>query len=562
MLLLRLCVLALLSSFATFLTVAQGAGKDPENGGPPVQKEESAPAKAGETKEKAPEPKPGLPDPEEVAAAMKKAAAWFRREASFAGGYPFGWNPDRTEAYVEGRKSPSVISIQPPATTTVGKVLVEAWRVTQDPLYLQAAREAAQCLTWCQLSTGGWPSDFDFNPTVASRYHFRRDLDAGETEPGKLRNRTTLDDNKTQSALLFLVHLAAEDPDNAELQRTVKFGFDGLLAAQAPNGGWPQQYSGPADPSLPADLKARYPEEWSRIWPNEDYPVYYTLNDGNILQAVLLLLEAYKVSGEERYLESAKKAGDFLILAQMPDPQPGWAQQYNFQMEPVWARKFEPPSVSSVESLASLRALHYLWVATGEERFLKPIPKALEWLRSCKLPDGQWARFYELRTNQPLYFVKDTYELTYDDGNMPTHYGFKIEDFGKSLERFAEYLELSREEMQYKLAEPDSEKRWASKAKSAAKKARSAMEKLDSKGAWKSDGGAIESRDFIENMNAMISYVKAARNGGEIFHKAWKESQPPPPPAAPEEPESGKKKPDNAAEKAGKEKASAQKDSQ
>ena len=41
------------------------------------------------------------------------------------------------------------------------------------------------------------------------------------------------------------------------------------------------------------------------------------------------------------------------------------------------------------------------------------------------LPNGQFARFYELKTNKPLYFTKD-YKLTYDDGDVPTHYSFKI----------------------------------------------------------------------------------------------------------------------------------------
>ena len=40
----------------------------------------------------------------------------------------------------------------------------------------------------------------------------------------------------------------------------------------------------------------------------------------------------------------------FLLLAQLPEPQPGWAQQYNIEMEPEWARKFEPPAVTGGES--------------------------------------------------------------------------------------------------------------------------------------------------------------------------------------------------------------------
>lgn len=62
-------------------------------------------------------------------------------------------------------------------------------------------------------------------------------------------------------------------------------------------------------------------------------------------------------------------------------------------------------------------------------------------MKRSVLPDGQIARFYELKTNTPLYFVKDTYELTYDDSNLPTHYSFKSESKVDKLE--ARYKLLS-----------------------------------------------------------------------------------------------------------------------
>ena len=117
------------------------------------------------------------------------------------------------------------------------------------------------------------------------------------------------------------------------------------------------------------------------------------------------------------------KFGDFLILAQLPEPQPAWAQQYNHELQPIWARKFEPPAIAGRESEDAIETLLYLTEVTGEKRFLEPIPRSIAWLKRSQLPDGQIARFYELSTNTPLYFVKDTYELTYDDSNLPTHYG-------------------------------------------------------------------------------------------------------------------------------------------
>ena len=72
---------------------------------------------------------------------------------------------------------------------------------------------------------------------------------------------------------------------------------------------------------------------------------------------------------------------------------------------------------------------------TGDKRYLKPIPDALQWLRSSTLPDGKLARYYELRTNRPLYMRRygKEYHLTYDDRNLPKHYGWKWESRVQAL---------------------------------------------------------------------------------------------------------------------------------
>src|SRR5690606_15434487 len=97
--------------------------------------------------------------------------------------------------------------------------------------------------------------------------------------------------------------------------------------------------------------------------------------------------------------------GDFIRLAQLPKPQPAWAQQYDADMHPAWARKFEPPAVSGAESQGVLRILMALYRRTGERRFLEPIPRALRYLKASRRDDGRLARFYELGTNRPLYLT-------------------------------------------------------------------------------------------------------------------------------------------------------------
>ena len=445
---------------------------------------------------------------------MKKAVTYAHTHLAREGGYASSYDKDGKIGEVEHAKSPTVISIQPPGTTTMGLAMLKAYQATGDDVFLTAAKDAAKSLLKCQLASGGWDSDFDFNPEKVKQYYLRSNLDAGDKEQGKRRNSTTLDDNKTESALLFLLEMVHEPAckDDAELKRCTKIAFDALLAAQAPIGAWPQQFSGPADPTAPV-LKASYPETWSRTFPAIKYTSFYTLNDNNLQQIAKVLFRAYELEKDERYLAALKKLGEFFLLAQMPEPQPVWAQQYDRDMHPVWARKFEPPSVTGNESLGAMEVLHQLWVVTGDDKYLKPIPSALAWFERSKLPDGTHARFYELQTNKPLFFVKDTYVLTYDDGNMPTHYSFKTSQQSK-LDNLKKQLAKSREELQQNLAGPQTPKEWKSRANGLIGKVQKAVSSLDSDGRWLKDD-TIDGAEFSKHLNAMAAYLEARKKSGE-----------------------------------------------
>jgi hypothetical protein len=93
-------------------------------------------------------------------------------------------------------------------------------------------------------------------------------------------------------------------------------------------------------------------------------------------------------------------------------------------MMPMWARKFEPPAITGWESQDVMETLVKMARHTGDKKYLKPIPPALQYFKKCLLPDGKLARYYELRTNKPLY-MDAAYRLTYDDSAVPGHYGWK-----------------------------------------------------------------------------------------------------------------------------------------
>jgi hypothetical protein len=262
---------------------------------------------------------------------------------------------------------------------------------------------------------------------------------------GRGKNNSSLDDGQSQSAIQLLVRVdQALGFEHREIHDSARFALDALLAAQFPNGGFPQVWTGPV--AKQPIIKASYPTyHWRTKGRIKNYWDMYTLNDNVAGYVVRALIDAYRVYNDRRYKTALQRLGDFLILAQMPDPQPAWAQQYNYDMKPIWARKFEPPGISSDESQEAIETLMEIHRVTGESKYLEPIPRALAYLKNSLLPDGKLARFYELGTNRPIYMFRrgDKYTLTYDDSNLPKHYGWKIESQLDGIEKRYKELQLN-----------------------------------------------------------------------------------------------------------------------
>src|SRR5690606_11938429 len=118
--------------------------------------------------------------------------------------------------------------------------------------------------------------------------------------------------------------------------------------------------------------------------------------------------------------------------------------------------------------------------------WLEPVPRAIAYLRRSLLPDGRLARFYELRTNRPLYFTRE-YELTHDDSDVPTHYSFKVtsrlDRIEARLERLVERAdrEAARREPEPERSAPD---RTTSDRRPDPARVRRVIAALDERGAW------------------------------------------------------------------------------
>lgn len=452
----------------------------------------------------------------EASKALRKAVAFFTTRVATEGGYLWRYSEDLARREGEGAAPATTVWVQPPGTPSVGMALLDAYEATGDRFYLEAALRAGDCLVRGQLRSGGWDYRIDFAPADRKRYDYRVD----PPRSGKnVRNISVLDDNTTQSAVRFLARLdKSTDFKEAKIHEAVQFALDRLLAAQYPNGAWPQGFTGPPDPEKYPVKKAEYPPVWSRTPTRQPYHTFYTLNDNVIADLITTLLEVGRQYGEERYRRAACKAGDFLLLAQMPDPQPAWAQQYDAEMHPAWARKFEPPAVTGGESQEVLRVLMALYRETGEKKYLEPIPRAVAYLRRSQLPDGRLARFYELKTNKPLYFTRK-YELTYDDGDLPTHYTFKVPHT------------LDRIETEYRrLAATDPAQLRAPRVRTPGRpsarmiqQVRAVIESLDAEGRWVEDGRLryhgegdptrriLSCETFIRNVRILSDYLAATR---------------------------------------------------
>lgn len=412
-------------------------------------------------------PKPLSPLQSKAVATMKKASLYYREKVASHGGYVYHYSLDLSRRWGEGVATSDQIWVQPPGTPTVGMAFLDAYSATGDTFYLNAARDAAVALVYGQMKSGGWTNCIDFDPKGARVGLYRNGK-------GRGRNTSSLDDGQTGSAIQFLIKVdQALEFKHETIHKSVQIALDALLKAQFPNGAFPQVWDGESVPDPPAK-RANYPNyDWRTEGRIKNYWDMYTLNDNVAGYVADTLLLAHQVYGDAKYKTALEGLGQFLIQAQMPDPQPGWAQQYNYEMQPIWARRFEPPGVSGDETQEAIETLMTISALTGDTKYLDPIPKALAYLKQSLLPEGKLARYYELKTNKPLYMFRrgKKYELTYDDSNLPAHYGWKTDSRIDQLQKKYALLKaghsipeenIEEAEIHKILTSLDSQSRWVS----------------------------------------------------------------------------------------------------
>ena len=482
--------------------------------------------------------------PSAVSAAIIKAVTFYHSKVATHGGYVYRYSSDFTLREAEGIPGADTIWIQPPGTPAVGMAMLDAYEATKDETCLKAAVEAARCLSRTQLASGGWDYSGHFDIKGRTLKLYRRDVNGkliprtqtAIREAGwhnwrrqEKTNYSTYDDDVSQAATRLLVRIDhALKGNDAEIKEAADFALHTILMTQYPVGGWSANFddapSSPPSANKYPIQSGNYPADWPRKWP-KDFTGCYVLNDNTHATLMSTLLLAWQLRGDPKYLDAAKRAGDFLVTAQMPDPQPAWAQQYNAEMQPVWSRAFEPTSICGRESQSAMWALLKLAVATGDKRYLPSVEKAITYLRTVQLPGSKLARFYELNTNKPLYFQRGPsakgFELTYSNQKASSNYGWVWDSELDALE-----IASSQIVRGLPVAFPPTEKeRWAYPPTERDIQTILTEQKPD--GSWpitdgeravmrdtngkktKPPGGVIYSLDFVQNVKALSAWLKA-----------------------------------------------------
>jgi Pectic acid lyase len=414
---------------------------------------------------------------EEARKGLKEATRYLR-SISTKGGYVGIWSPDLKKRFGEAHREkahPGEIWVQPPGTPTLGETFLRAYKATGDDLYLKAARDVGRALAWGQRISGGW----DHRVNVSH-------LKPKATTVIRKKGGCTFDDAITQGALTFLVHLD-EVIDEPWLDETVGLGFSHVLNAQYKNGGWPQWYP----------LRGGYAN-------------HYTFNDAAMNSTIRVLLLGHEKYGRGAYLDSAKRGGDFIILSQYKKPQRGWAQQYDMKVQPAWARAFEPPAICSAVTSRNINTLIDLCLYTGDDKYLRPIPAAIDWLERSKIGEKKWARYYEMGTNRPIYGDRDRkihYTLAEISRERRKGYSWQANYCSGAIARYETLMQSGAKTYSRPTPVPQTPVQRNEKALTLAPKVRSVLKSQDKKGRWIRKGW-LTSNYFVRNMNVLSSYLE------------------------------------------------------
>jgi pectate lyase len=261
----------------------------------------------------------------------------------------------------------------------------------------QEATRALENVLSNQSEQGDWPKNFDTSARP------------GESDRSKIHG--TFDNGATVGEIRFLAR-AYNATGEARYRDAVLKALDHVLAAQYPNGGFPQSFP-----------------------PGKGYPRHITFNDGTMVNLLELVRDVSR-SDDFRFVDSRRREvaarafdkGIACILAcqvKVNDRLTVWCAQHDEStLEPRGARTYELPSLSGGESAGILLLLMSL--DDPSPAVVRAIEAGARWYDDSKIrgirqeirngdkvivPDPAapplWARFYEIDTNRPFFCGRD-----------------------------------------------------------------------------------------------------------------------------------------------------------
>jgi len=285
------------------------------------------------------------------------------------------------------------------------------------------ARRIADVAVSFQTPAGGWSKNLDmsasprargqsYTPDNLSKHPSADDFDTPKDPQWNYVG--TLDNDATNSELHFLILVSGATPgaDGDAYRASFLRGIRYLLAAQFPNGGWPQ------------------------VWPLEGgYHDAITFNDNAVTESAETLTAVAKGEGNysfvpEELRRKAKTAADHaldcILATQVMSNgrRTVWAQQHDaLTLAPVAGRNYEPAALSSGESSDVL--VYLMQLPHPSPAVVTAINAGVAWLKEAAItgqewvggrgtPGGRhleakagagpiWARYYGITTNQPIF---------------------------------------------------------------------------------------------------------------------------------------------------------------
>ena len=287
-------------------------------------------------------------------------------------------------------------------TPGAGRLFLYAYRVLGDRRYLEVAEKAGEWLLAAQQPEGYWVNSYERRTGAPPTP--QRGVTTSHRRTVHHEDPTFIAGRQSQAALFMAqLYLATGEQRWLEsFQRSADF----VLLAQNPNGSWGHHYN----------IREKRGENRNQDAHGSEF------DNGTQTSQMKVLLVAYGIMKERRYLDGVIRAGDWHISSQLDLPTPGWSLAYDGNNIPAWSRVYHPPTLSSGSGSSACKALLFMYDLTGDRKYLEPVRRYIEWEKSTLMKvvvDGEEvamrSRLFEYKTGRPIAVDLKTWEIHYVD---------------------------------------------------------------------------------------------------------------------------------------------------